>query len=204
MGLQRSYTLLAPFYDFFIARASKSVRLKSLQQLNTKPGEQILISGIGSGLDIPWLPSGPHYHGVDITLAMLKRAQHYSQDDLNLYQGDVMQLPFSSQQFNHVIMHLILAVVPDPLQALKEAARVLKPGGRIFILDKFLPINRPAPLRRLISPLTGIIATRLDLVFETLLPLCPSLRLLNNQPARLNGWFRIITLEKTTCAEIST
>ncbi len=197
MGLQQSYTLLAPFYDFFIARASKSVRQKSLQQLSAKPGDQILISGIGSGLDIPLLPNGPHYHGVDITLAMLKRAHHHSRDDINLYQGDVMQLPFPSQRFNQVIMHLILAVVPDPLQALKEAERVIKPGGRIFILDKFLPANRPAPLRRLISPLTGMIATRLDLVFETLLPHCPSLRLVNNQPALLNGWFRLITLEKT-------
>ncbi len=196
MGLQQSYTLLAPFYDFFIARASKAARQKSLQQLSAKPGDQVLVSGIGSGLDIPLLPSGPRYHGIDITLAMLKHAQHYSRGDLNLYLGDVMQLPFPSQQFDHVIMHLILAVVPDPSQALKEAERVLKPGGRIFILDKFLPPEHPAPLRRLISPLTGRVATRLDVVFETLLPHCPTLKLVSNKPALLNGWFRMVTLKK--------
>ncbi|MCF6217210.1 MAG: class I SAM-dependent methyltransferase [Gammaproteobacteria bacterium] len=196
MGLQQSYTLLAPLYDFFIARVTKPARQKSLQQLSAKPGEHILISGIGSGLDIPLLPNGPHYHGVDITLAMLERAQHYSRSDLSLYQGDVMRLPFPSQRFDHVIMHLILAVVPDPLQALKEAERILKPGGHIFILDKFIPPERPAPLRRLISPLTGMVATPLDVVFEALLPHCPSLKLVNNKPALFNGWFRMITLEK--------
>ena len=197
MGLQQSYTLLAPLYDFLVARASKTARQRSLQRLTTKPEQNILISGIGSGLDIPLLPSGPYYHGIDLTRAMLKRAQHYPRDDIQLYQGDVMQLPFPAQQFDHVVMHLILAVVPEPSQALKEAERVLKPGGTILILDKFLTPERPAPLRRLLSPITGMIATRLDVVFEALLPHCPSLQLIDNRPALLGGWFRMITLKKS-------
>lgn len=196
MGLQQSYTVLAPFYDLIIARASKSVRQRSIQRLNSKPKQQILISGIGSGLDIPYLPNGPNYHGIDITRAMLKRARYYAADNLRLYQGDVMKLPFPSQTFDYVVMHLILAVTPNPINALTEAERVLKPGGTILILDKFLTADRPAPLRRLLSPIMGAIATRLDVVFEELIPHCPSLQIVDNQPALLGGWFRMITLKK--------
>lgn len=196
MGLQHSYTLLSPFYDLAIARASLKVRKRSLQRLLTQTEQQVLVNGIGSGLDIPHLPSGAHYHGIDITHAMLKRAQRYSHQALQLYQGDVMRLPFAPQQFDCVLMHLILAVVPEPILALQEAERVLKPGGQILILDKFINQGKSAPLRRLLSPLIGSIATRLDVVFEELLPHCPSLQVVDDQSALLGGWFRMITLQK--------
>lgn len=196
MGLQHSYTLLAPFYDFAIARASLKVRQRSLQRLQLQEQQQVLINGIGSGLDIPHLPHGADYHGIDITHAMLKRAQRHPQQALQLYQGDVMNLPFASNQFTCVIMHLILAVVPEPVLALQEAERVLKPGGQILILDKFINPGKTAPLRRVLSPLIGRIATRLDVVFEELLPHCPSLQVVDDQAALLGGWFRMITLQK--------
>ncbi len=196
MGLQFSYTIFAPIYDLLLERASRGVRQRSLQRLDIQTNQQILINGIGSGLDIPWLPSGPDYHGIDITRAMLKKAQQRSASQLALYQGDAMKLPFASSQFDTIIMHLILAVVPRPSDALKEASRTLKPGGKILLLDKFLTLGKPAPLRRLVSPIMGQIATRLDVVFEEILAECPSLQLIDDQPALLGGWFRLITLQK--------
>lgn len=197
MSLKLSYTLLAPLYDVLLSKISYQPRRNSLQRLAVHDGDTVLISGIGSGLDIPHLIDGPSYHGIDLTFAMLKRAKQQRNDTLQLYQGDVMALPFSDNSFDAIVMHLILAVVPTPLDALHEAERVLKPGGKIFILDKFLKRGRPAPLRRLISPISGLIATRLDVVFEELLEQCPSLELKVDQPALLNGWFRMITLEKS-------
>ena len=196
MSLKFSYTLLAPIYDFFVAGASRQPRCRSLERLSSREGDQVLISGIGSGLDIPHLAIGPNYYGIDLTHAMLRQAKQQQARQLQLYQGDVMALPFASQYFDSIIMHLILAVVPDPLRALQEAERVLKPGGEILILDKFLNRGKSAPLRRLLSPISGRIATRLDVVFEELLEQCPSLQLKQDQPALLNGWFRMITLQK--------
>lgn len=200
--LRYSYTLLAPLYDLVVARASRRWRQDSLAALAQLPGgingRRILVAGIGSGLDIPDLPQGGHYMGIDITPAMLRRAQQraaHCDRVIALEIGDVMALPDADASFDAVVMHLIVAVVPDPARALSEAARVLKPGGRIFILDKFLRPGQRAPLRRLLSPLLGRIATRTDVVFEHVLAVVPSLRVVSDI-ALNGGWFRRIVLEK--------
>lgn len=197
-SLAYSYTVLAPLYDAIVALPTRHVRQKSLQQLGDVSEKTILIAGIGSGLDIPYLAIEGRYVGIDLTLAMLQRAQaqkiQYPAIEVALHQGDVMQLPYQDNSFDEVVMHLILAVVPDPQAALNEACRVVKQGGRIIILDKFLSATRPAPIRRLISPLMGKIATRTDVVFEHLQH--PELKIIQNTPALANGWFRYIILQK--------
>lgn len=202
MSLRHSYTLLAPIYDFMVRRATHALRKLSLQKLGDVTGQTILVAGIGSGLDIPLLPPGAHYIGLDCTPAMLRRAaQQRGVTPVLLHAGDAMALPYPEQSFDTVIMHLILAVVPHPEQALAEAARVLKPGGQILILDKFLHRSQGAPLRRLLSPLLGQIATRTDVVFEDVLAASlqagqSRLSVVSDTPVLARGWFRNIVLKK--------
>ncbi|HES76733.1 MAG TPA: class I SAM-dependent methyltransferase, partial [bacterium] len=135
--LRHAYTLWAPFYDILLgASAIHAARKRSLALLGEWTEKKILLAGIGTGLDIPILPKGAHYTGIDITPAMLGRAQHSARTcgtTMDLLPGNAMQLAFADEAFDRVIMHLILAVVPDPQLALTEAARVLKPGGEILI-----------------------------------------------------------------------
>ena len=206
MSLRHSYTLLAPIYDLMVRRATHTLRKRSLERLGDVTGQTILVAGIGSGLDIPLLPSGANYIGVDITPAMLRQARalqarHHQELRIELHVGDVMALPYPAQVFDTIIMHLILAVVPHPERALAEAARVLKPGGHILILDKFLQCSQRAPLRRWLSPLLGQIATRTDVVFEDVLAACqqpgqPLLGVVSDAPVLAQGWFRNILLKK--------
>lgn len=197
--LRLSYTLLAPIYDWIVASPTRNSRIKNLQHLTAYTGRPVLINGIGSGLDIPHLPAGPIYTGNDLTPAMLQRAQKTSAQHkipVTLHQTDVMQLPYADASFDAVILHLILAVVPQPIKALQESSRVLKPGGKIFIFDKFLQQNELAFLRRAINPFIRHIATRTDVVFEPLLEQCPELQLITNEAALFGGWFRFIQLQK--------
>ena len=199
MSLKFSYTLLAPIYDPLIQKATAHWRQHSLALIKPDTDKKVLINGIGSGLDIPFLPEGSEYTGTDITPAMLRKAERRSQTshcDITLQQADSMKLPFDDNSFDVVIMHLILAVVPDPSKALSEANRVLKPSGRIHIFDKFLKQGQLAPCRRLINIFSRHIATRTDVVFEDLLVTEADLKLKHEEPALAKGWFRFIVLEK--------
>jgi hypothetical protein len=94
------------------------------------------------------------------------------------------------------VLHLIVAVVPHAERALREAARTLKIGGTLLLLDKFLPTGAKAPLRRFVNPIVSRIATRTDVVFEDVLDRVPRLRVVSDEPALARGWFRRIRLQK--------
>jgi phosphatidylethanolamine/phosphatidyl-N-methylethanolamine N-methyltransferase len=199
MSLRHSYTFFAPIYDAMIAAASRPWRNRSLERLRAAADTDVLITGIGTGLDIEHLPHGPRYTGIDLTPAMLKKAQlraEQSHHEIELHEGDVMDLPFEDACFDHVVMHLILAVVPEPHRALQEACRVIRPGGDILILDKFLRPGQLAPLRRLINPVISRLATRTNVIFEELMQECPELECVDDQPVMPGGWFRYITVRK--------
>lgn len=196
MTLKTSYTLIAPVYDAAIDRATRAARATSLAHLPAAPGH-VLIDGVGTGLDLPLLPPQHHYVGLDLTAAMLARARPRADRlDFGAVQGDAQRLPFADAAFDHAVLHLILAVVPNPNACLAEVARVVKPGGTVLVFDKFLKRGQPALLRRLANPLVRRLATRLDVVFEDVLGNAPALALEHDQPMLAGGWFRVIRLRR--------
>jgi phosphatidylethanolamine/phosphatidyl-N-methylethanolamine N-methyltransferase len=195
--LRWSYSLIAPIYDLVVSRPLLRARTQTLRTLPTEQTRKVLLSGIGTGLDLPLLPKLHHYTALDFNSAMLERAKPRSTGlQVDWVMGDSMALPFADAYFDHVVLHLILAVVPQPAQCLNEAARVLKPGGTIIILDKFLRPQQTALLRRALNPLSRRIATRMDVVFEEVLRETPSLQLVSDVPLLAAGWFRGIVLQK--------
>ena len=200
MTLRYTYTLFAPVYDAFVAPFTARARRDSLLRLREGAQADVLLVGVGSGLDVPLLPRGPRYTGIDLTPAMLARARRKAAAlnlDIRLDQGDARRMPYDDAMFDAVVLHLILAVTPHPERVLMEAARVLRRGGRVLILDKFLRPGQSAPLRRLVSPVLGLLATRTDVVFEEALAQTRGLAIVSDQPALAGGWFRRIELRKT-------
>lgn len=198
MSLKTSYRFIAPFYDAILDRGiAGDIRRRSLNALAQQECGRVLLSGAGTGLDFHFLPPHHDYIALDLTGAMLARARaRVGNLRMQLVHGDSMALPFAEASFDCVVLHLIVAVVPQPQCCLAEAARVLKPGGRILLLDKFLRRGERAWLRRSLSPLAGKLATRLDVVFEDALDTVPGLHVLSDQPALVRGWFRLIELQK--------
>ncbi|GAB4116458.1 MAG: hypothetical protein Fur0026_03560 [Sideroxydans sp.] len=196
-ALRVSYSFIAPIYDFVIERPMRTARRHSLAALPADPAGNVLISGVGTGLDLPWVPEQHHYTALDFNPAMLAHARLRGKNlKVDFVLGDSMDLPFADAQFDCVVLHLITAVVPDPQRCLAEAARVLKPGGTILLFDKFLQPGQSAPLRRLFNVLTRRLATRMDVVFEEVLRAVPELRVVEDTPALAGGWFRRIRLLK--------
>lgn len=197
MSLKTSYRFIAPFYDAFLERASAGARQRSLAKLVQDAAQRVLIGGAGTGLDFPFLPSQHDYVALDLTAAMLARSRDRAEMlSMDWVQGDSMALPFADASFDTVVLHLITAVVPQPSLCLGEAARVLKPGGRILLFDKFLRRGQHAWLRRAASPLVAQLATRLDVVFEDVLEQVPQLHKVSDEPALAGGWFRLIELKR--------
>lgn len=195
--LRYSYSLIAPLYDLVIERPMREARQRSLRALPADTTASVLLSGAGTGLDLPLLPALHRYTALDFNTAMLARARpRGAKLHIDWVLGDSMALPFADKQFDHVVLHLIVAVVPHPERCLREAARVLKPGGTIILFDKFLRPQQHAWLRRAFNLLTRHIATRMDVVFEEVLRATPELRMVSDVPMLAGGWFRGIVLRK--------
>ena len=195
--LRLSYNLIAPLYDLAIEQPLMKARAKSLRALPDDVAGNVLLSGAGTGLDLPLLPALHRYTALDFNMAMLSRARPRGAGlQVDWVLGDSMALPFADAQFDHAVLHLILAVVPQPAQCLSEAARTVKPGGTIIILDKFLRPQQRAWLRRALNPLSRRIATRMDVVFEDVLREVPGLQPVSDVPLLAGGWFRGIVLRK--------
>ena len=198
--LEHSYTLVAPFYDAFLTAATRGARKRSLAALAGGQPRDVLLLGVGTGLDLPHLPPQHRYVGLDLTAAMLMRARRRAAGlHFAALRGDAQRLPFRDASFDVAVLHLILAVVPAPTLCLAEAARVLKPGGLLLVFDKFLRRGE-AGWKRLLNPLTRHVATRLDVVFEDVLDAVGGLKLTANEAALASGWFRLIRLRKEASA----
>jgi ubiquinone/menaquinone biosynthesis C-methylase UbiE len=198
MSLKISYTFLAPVYDLIAGPTFRAARRDSLAALPREPRGTVLINGVGSGLDFQFLPRGHRYIGLDLTRAMLARSvRRATRHESFPVLGNSLALPFRDACFDHAVLHLILAVVPDAGRALAETARVVRPGGSILVFDKFLKPNQRAPLRRLLNPFAERLFTRLDVVLDDVVPRVPGLRVLSDEPAATGGWFRRLLLECT-------
>ncbi len=192
------YTLWAPLYNG-IARVFRERRRRSIELLAPRPGERVLIVGAGTGLDLDFMPAGAEITAIDLTPAMIRRLRRRAQRlgrrvDARVMDGHALEFPDGS--FDAVILHLILAVIPEPDRCAREAARVLRPGGRAVIFDKFLPDDRRAPLLfRVANPPASGLGTEF---IRRLGPILQGsgLRVVHDEPAGFGGLFRIVLARK--------
>lgn len=191
------YTVWAPLYDRVASFGAQ--RRRSIALLGLRPGERVLVVGAGTGADLPHLPSGVEVVMGDLTPAMVARIRRRAARLGRAVRAEVMDgqaLPLPDESFDAVVLHLIVAVIPDPAACLREAARVLRPGGRAVVFDKFVPDDRePSLARRLLNPLAGTLFTD---VTRRLGPLLAGtgLRVERREPAMLGAWFEIALLRK--------
>ena len=154
---RRRYRLYAPVYDI-AARPLKRGRKRAIDRLNLERGDRVLIVGCGTGSDLPHPPDDVAVTAIDLTPAMVRRTARRA-DSLAVHVdtqvGDAQNLPFASDSFDAVLLHLVLSVVPNPEAVAAETDRVLAPDGQMSIYDKFVPEGEsPSLLRRALNPVT--------------------------------------------------
>lgn len=191
------YSLLAPVYDWIAPfRAQRS---SSIELLAPRAGEHVLLCGAGTGADLVHLPPGLRVTAVDIAPAMVQRIRNRAEAlgrEVDARVGDAQALDLPDASVDAVILHLIVAVAPDGGRVVAEAARVLRPGGRAVILDKFVADHaRPSLARRLLNLGTNVIFSD---VTRRLGPMLQGtgLRVVHREPTGIGGRFEIVLLEK--------
>jgi ubiquinone/menaquinone biosynthesis C-methylase UbiE len=190
------YSFWAPLYDL-VGRRFDAHRQASLRLLDPKAGERILIVGAGTGGDLPFVPPGCLVVANDLTPAMLTRARARLRPGLHLVLSDGHELAFRTQSFDAVVLHLILAVIPDPDRCLQEVARVLRSGGRIAVFDKFVRSRRPSAFLRMVNLVANLLFTDVTRRFEDILDRSgSSLVVSHDESALAGGFFRYILLRK--------
>jgi ubiquinone/menaquinone biosynthesis C-methylase UbiE len=105
-----------------------------------------------------------------------------------------MDLP--DESFDAVLLHLVLSVVPDPYAAASEAGRVLRPGGRAGIFDKFLARGaKPSLARRLACAVSNVVFSDINRELEPLLEEA-RLEIAHDEPSYGRGMYRIVVARK--------
>ena len=153
------------------------------------------------------MPSHVDATAVDVTPAMLKRLEQRAASarrPVTTRIMDARQLAFPDSSFDAVLMHLILAVMPEPERGLREAARVLKPGGRIAVFDKFLGDEEQPSLKRLaLNTLAKPLFSDFNRRLSPLVAGTP-LAIEHDQPVAFGGTYRVVTLIKNDSGSRST
>lgn len=155
--VQDVFTRIAPRYDLMnrlmTGGQDQRWRREVVRRARLSPQDQLLDLGAGTGdLAREALRQQPlaFVLAADFTLEMMRFGQHTSTQPLPWSAADALHLPFEDSTFDAVISGFLMRNVSDLSRALAEQYRLLKPGGRIVILDT------TRPKRNLLYPFTWL------------------------------------------------
>lgn len=125
------YDGFADWYDTHVAGFSDAAGRELLDLLGPGPG-RCLDLGCGTGVNLPRLTEvGWSITGVDVSADQLRVARRRAGDEVELLQADATQLPLEDGAFDAIACTLLHSDVDDFAAVTCEAARVLRPGGRL-------------------------------------------------------------------------
>jgi ubiquinone/menaquinone biosynthesis C-methylase UbiE len=138
--------------SYFRAHAAEWDRIRKLhvadaavegaiaKALADKPFRSLLDLGTGTGRMLELFgPAIERGLGLDLSLPMLQlardRLERAGLKNCSVRQGDIYDLPLANDAFDVIILHQVLHFLDDGARAIHEAARVLRPGGRLLVVD---------------------------------------------------------------------
>jgi ubiquinone/menaquinone biosynthesis C-methylase UbiE len=135
-----------------------------------KPGETVLDLGSGGGIDVLLSakrvgPTGKAY-GLDMTDEMLALARENQRkagvENVEFLKGEIENIPLPDNSVDVIISNCVINLSADKDRVLREAFRVLKPGGRFAVSDIVVRGEVPAEIRRSVELWVGCMAGALE------------------------------------------
>jgi phosphatidylethanolamine/phosphatidyl-N-methylethanolamine N-methyltransferase len=138
------YGRWAPIYDLIFDLPFHPGRLAASQAaaVAAGPAGEVLVIGVGTGLELGLLPKYLRVVGIDLSAPMLELArERVARKGLrhvkSLEVMDATSLDFAAGRFDVALAPYVMSVLPAPGRALDEMWRVLRPGGQIVIVNHF-------------------------------------------------------------------
>jgi ubiquinone/menaquinone biosynthesis C-methylase UbiE len=161
--LRRYWDKHARSYDRQMAFFERVLFGDGRQWICSQAAGDVLEVAIGTGRNLPLYPNGIRLTGVDFSPQMLQLTQRRAQElgrPVDLRLGDAQALDLPDAAFDTVVCTLSLCAIPDERRAIAEMKRVLRPGGRLLLLDHIAAGPRLARviqwlLERITVPLGG-------------------------------------------------
>jgi phosphatidylethanolamine/phosphatidyl-N-methylethanolamine N-methyltransferase len=130
------FAVYYPIVDLFL----RPQKARLFQEINRLPDGDLLDIGVGNGAHFP-LYERHHITGIDTSPGMLKIASKRAHSRIQLMLMNGEALAFGDSGFDYVVLSHVIAVVDDPERLVEEIFRVLKPNGRLYLLNHFTPDN---------------------------------------------------------------
>jgi phosphatidylethanolamine/phosphatidyl-N-methylethanolamine N-methyltransferase len=141
---EAAYSRWAPIYDLIFDLPFHPGRLAASRAAAAAAGADgaMLVVGVGTGLELELLPADLRVTGVDISAAMLDVArERVARKGLrqvrSLQVMDAGAMDFADGQFDVALAPYVMSVVPNPARVLNEVWRVIRPGGRMVVMNHF-------------------------------------------------------------------
>ncbi|GAW91801.1 class I SAM-dependent methyltransferase [Calderihabitans maritimus] len=136
--VKRKYNRFALIYDLLETPMETMMLNKWRAEVWQKARGKVLEVGVGTGRNMHFYPENIHVTAIDFSEQMLKRAErrrHQLGLEVDLLLMDVQELDFPDNTFDTAVATCVFCTVPDPVKGLAEVRRVVKPEGKIILLE---------------------------------------------------------------------
>lgn len=143
--IKNRYNRIAKFFDALEKPMGTSGFAKWRKEMVSQATGKTLEVGVGTGKNIPFYPENIDVTAIDFSKKMLEEAKakyQHSPLKINFLEMDVQNMDFEDNTFDTVITSCVFCSVPNPVKGLKEIKRVLKPNGRLIMLEHVRSNNK--------------------------------------------------------------
>jgi ubiquinone/menaquinone biosynthesis C-methylase UbiE/predicted ester cyclase len=149
--IRKIFDKQAPKYDKSMSRFERLLFAGNREWVCERAEGEVLELAAGTARNLPFYPAGAKLTGIELSPEMAELGSRRATElgrEIDMRVGDAEDLPFPDESFDTVVCTYGLCTIPDDAAAIREAKRVLRPGGRILLAEH---VRSPNPIVRTIQ-----------------------------------------------------